>query len=184
VGMGKAFEILQKLTGSTFMSHLGEFSTSLFEVQEKFTVNLKKISSLLASEKAGFVIVSAPTPEMVPEIEHFIETLVRYHFHFDGIILNRTFGYLLPAHDPQHYVRAHTHTQADTQTHTKTDALKAGMDVIQALQRREAKIIEHLLRLPRITGNPICAKLPELARDVHSVEDLLHVAMAFSSSCH
>ena len=157
-GIKKALGVLESLTGAGFMSHLFEFSAALFEVQVKFSANLKKITQLLSSKEVGFALVAAPSPEAIPEIRHFINALSNHQFHFDGIILNRTLGGL--PHSSESHPQSKPH------------------QIIQALQKREETFLSNLLRNPL----PLCAKLPELARDIHSVEDLFHVAMALDSN--
>jgi anion-transporting ArsA/GET3 family ATPase len=156
-GMKKALGILEKLTGAGFMTSLFEFASALFEVQVRFTANLKTITALLESKKVGFLMVTTPQPDTVPEANRFIQTLRENRFHFEGIALNRTLSYL---------------TDGD-----RDSRVSQGVEIIQALQARERLVVEQL------DGNsvPVCATLPELARDVHSVEDLFHVAMAFGS---
>ena len=46
---------------------------------------------------------------------------------------------------------------------------------MNALKEREKTVLSEL----RQHSIDLCARLPELARDVHSVEDLLYVALAF-----
>jgi len=167
-GMRKALGILEKLTGAGFMTHLFDFTAALFEVQGNFTANLRKIMSLLGSKEVGFLMVTTPTPETAPEILHFIETVQEHGFQFDGVALNRTIGYLEP-----------TNSLADTKADTSPSTSR-GVEIICALQERERKVIAELIQ-NRGKSIPICGMLPELARDVHSVEDLFHVAMAFQA---
>jgi anion-transporting ArsA/GET3 family ATPase len=156
-GVKKALGILENLTGAGFMTHLFDFAASLVEVQANFTVNLKKITTLLESQQVGFLMVTTPTPETVPEVNHFLSTLQEHHFHFDGLILNRTLGHL--------------------KTEQNQSELTAPFQVLHSLQNREELVLNNLVKHPI----PLCAKLPELARDVHTVEDLFHVAMAFTN---
>ncbi len=152
-GMRKALGILEKLTGAGFMTHLFDFASALFEVRVNFTANLKKMTDLMASPQVGFLMVTTPTPDTVPEAQHFIEQVVSHGFHFDGIALNRTLGYLKIHERPSH---------------------EGAIEIIKCLQNREAQVLKQLGK----QSIPVLAKLPELARDVHSVEDLFHVAMA------
>jgi hypothetical protein len=103
-------------------------------------------------------MVTAPSPDTYQEAQHFLKALKDNHFHFDGVILNRTIGPL--------------------KIHDTPAGFEAPFAVLKARQIREQQIIDKLLRHP----TPICAKIAELARDIHSVEDLLHVAMALPSS--
>jgi anion-transporting ArsA/GET3 family ATPase len=156
-GMRKALGILEKLTGEGFMTNLFDFASALFEVQVNFKANLQKITALLESPQVGFLMVSTPTPDTGPEVLHFIETLRQRRFHFEGVALNRTLSHL-EISQPQ-------------------PGFENAFEVLLALKKREQQVLENLMRNPI----PVCAKLPELARDVHSVEDLFHVALAFSA---
>jgi len=156
-GMRKALGLLERMTGAGFMTHLVDFATSLFEVQAGFTQNLKAITTLLESNRVGFVMVVAPSPELVPEIEHFIKNLDEHHFHFDGVALNRTLGYLKKSEE------------------TEDRALNSALELVEALKARELRTTAKMTR-------GFIAQLPELSRDVHSVEDLFHVAQAFNSA--
>lgn len=156
-GMRKALGILENLTGAGFMTHLFEFASALFEIRVRFTANLNSIMKTLESDQVGFLMVTVPAPDLVPETLHFIETLEKLHFHFDGVAVNRTLSYL----------------QSD-QTPEVTDNLNRALEIIAGLQQKERQSLES-------QGISICGRLPELARDVHSVEDLLHVAMAFNA---
>ena len=157
--MKKAMGILEKLTGSGFVSHLFDFGGALFEIQASFLNSLERINNLLQSNDVGFLVVTAPTPETVPELEHFIQSVKDHQFHFDGIAVNRTLTGL---------------------SFAESDREKApeAFELLDALQKRELTALRALKKFTQ-DSNLFCAKLPELARDVHSVEDLFHVAMAF-----
>ncbi len=160
-GMKKALGILEKLTGAGFMTSLLDFASALFEVRVRFTANLKKVTRLLESEEVGFLMVTTPQPDTVGEATQFIRSIQDHRFHFDGVALNRTLSYLPSG--PGGGVNPN---------------ISAGLEIIAALQKRERLVLEQL----RGNSIPICATLPELARDIHSVEDLFHVAMAFGSA--
>ncbi len=157
--MRKALGILEKLTGAGFMTSLLDFASALFEVRVRFTANLNRITNLLESPQVGFIMVTVPAPDTAPEAMHFIGDIREHRFHFDGVALNRTLGYFASETPPPASEGA--------------DALS----IIHALQEREKKVIASIEK----TNVPLCAKLPELARDVHSVEDLFHVALALDS---
>lgn len=156
-GMRKGLSILEKLTGAGFMTNLFDFAAALFEVQANFTGSLKKVTALLESNEVGFLMVTTPTPETLPEAQQFIQTLQKNGFHFEGVALNRTLSYL--------------------DLKTSPLGFEEQFGVLQALQERERSVSKNLVK----NLIPVCAKIPELARDVHSVEDLFHVAMALNS---
>jgi anion-transporting ArsA/GET3 family ATPase len=157
MGMKKALGILEKLTGEGFMTHLVDFAAGLFEVQKGFTSHLSRVTELLESSDVGFIMVTTPTPDTASEVRHFIETLAKHHLHFDGVAMNRTFSDLkIPENSEK----------------------EVGFQILRALQQREESVLSSL----RQNSISLCARLPELARDVHSVEDLLYVALAFDSA--
>ena len=158
-GMRKTLGILEQLTGAGFMTNFFDFVAAMFEVQINFQASLKKIMALLKSEQVGFLVVAAPAPTSLPEIQGFIETLHQRDFNFEGVALNRTLGYLrdLPG---------------------AANGVGPSFDIVRALQAREDWVIDHFKQ----QSIPLSARLPELSRDVHSVEDLLYVTLALDSS--
>jgi anion-transporting ArsA/GET3 family ATPase len=172
VGMRKVLGLLESLTGSNFMTHLLDFAAAVFEVQGAFSENLKRIMRLLESKEVGFLMVTAPSSETVPEVRHFIRTLEQYRFRFDGVAVNRTLGYLnakLPG----------TLGGDKSVSPEAQQKLSEAVKIVEALQAREERVFEALVALAKTDlENQLFARLPELARDVHSVEDLFHVALA------
>jgi anion-transporting ArsA/GET3 family ATPase len=167
-GMKKAMGILERLTGSGFMSHLFEFSSSLFEVRASFAANFHKITELLQGADVGFLLVAAPAPDTAPEALHFIDSVAERRFHFEGVIVNRTLSHLnsLPEEGA-------------------TPPLEPALDLLKGLQEREAASLRSLsdaLASRSSRGAPsVFLRLPELARDVHSLEDLAQVLASFQN---
>lgn len=158
-GIKAALDILDKLTGNGFLKNLVEFAQALFQVQAKFTASLKDLTQVMKSQSTSFLIVAAPAPELAAEASHFIQTLKESRFQFDGLILNRTFSSIpLPKGNPD-------------PEYSGLPEFKDGLKILKALQTREEFIEKTLFK--EVT---IKARLPEMARDVHSLEDLLHVA--------
>lgn len=161
-GMRKAFNVLERLTGAGFIHQLFDFGEALFEVQENFLKKLKSIHRLLESEDVGFLLVTAPTPESAPEIGHFLGQIHERGFHFDGVLLNRSLGHLK----------------------TESNPSDPAIQLIDALQKRE-RLAYSLLRefaeksTPTSDRKLFYIQLPELARDVHGLEDLYHVSTLF-----
>ncbi|MCM2277737.1 MAG: AAA family ATPase [Oligoflexia bacterium] len=160
-GMRKALGILEKLTGAGFMTNLFDFASALFEVRARFSANLNAITRLLESPRAGFIMVATPGTIGGGEVRHFLESVAKHGFHFDGVALNRTLGHLKALPGEPEYPEARA--------------------VLRGLQEKEGAALSEALGQARRGGDdiPVCARLPELARDVHSLEDLLHVSLAF-----
>jgi anion-transporting ArsA/GET3 family ATPase len=162
-GMKKALGVLEKLTGTGFMSSLVDFAAGLLQVQATFTANLKRVMELLKSKDVGFILVTTPSPGIAPDIRHFVEQLKEHQMRFDGVSINRTLSYLNESQDSKEAGRA-------------TIATTDGERLVYELIERENQVIREIRAS---TGNaPICSLLPEFARDVHTLEDLIHVARA------
>ncbi len=161
-GMRKAFSVLERLTGAGFMNQLFDFGEALFEVQENFLLKLKSIHKLLQSEEVGFLLVAAPTPESAPEIGHFLEQIGERGFHFDGVFLNRSVGHLRP--DP-----------------TSTDESERLLSAIAAREKIAYASLKSAADSKHrgLSAELFYHQLPELARDVHGLEDLFHVSTLF-----
>ncbi|OFZ19632.1 MAG: hypothetical protein A2X94_17475 [Bdellovibrionales bacterium GWB1_55_8] len=157
-GMRSALGVLERLTGAGFMSNLLEFASTLFEVRVRFLANMKQTTNMLESESVGFIMVTAPSPDTAPEVQQFIQVIQEHGFHFDGVALNRTLGYL-------EGVEKAAKTSGNAEQ-------AAAISILSALKERE-KSAEETLRAGAVR---ICARVPELARDIHSVEDLFYVA--------
>lgn len=157
-GMRKAFSVLEKLTGKGFMNQLFDFGEALFEVQSGFLKKLQSIHLLLQSEEVGFLLVAAPTPESAPELAHFLEKIDEKGFHFDGVLLNRSLSHLKPS-------LSDNRDEAETLISTIIEREEIAY---RRLTDSAAKDDPH--------SDLFYVRLPELARDVHGLEDLYHVA--------
>ncbi|MBL7716791.1 MAG: ArsA family ATPase [Bdellovibrionales bacterium] len=154
VGMRKVMGLLEKLTGSNFMTELMSFAQSLFEVRFAFTENLKRVIALLESKDVGFVLAMNLTPDSWAEIEHFVESVRLHRFRFEGVLINRSIGDLAMSKNPEN---------------------DPGLDLIQKLQDREKSSMDQIRSK---LGDQVLARLPELARDVHSIGDLMRISVA------
>jgi anion-transporting ArsA/GET3 family ATPase len=159
-GMRKAFGVLERLTGAGFMNQLFDFGEAISEVQGNFLRKLQDIHRLLQSEEVGFLLVAAPTPETAPELGHFLRQIDERGFHFDGVLLNRSLGHLALV----------------------PGSAEPSERLIASIVAREDLAYR---RLRESSGNRgkrpelFYLRLPELARDVHGLEDLYHVASLF-----
>ena len=167
-GLRKALGLLEKLTGAGFVTQMLDLAESLYQIQDIALDTVKKLESLLESEKVGFLMVTAPNPETVPELIHLIESLHQYRFRFEGLVLNRTLSAFKISEDEW--------AQAHQEVERNRPDLIYGLKILDALQTREKRLIEALRnKLANETG-AFYSVLPELVRDVHSVEDLYYVA--------
>lgn len=160
-GMKMALGLLEKLTGAGFMTNLLEFAAALFEVRARFSANLHRVMDLMRSDQVGFVMVAALAPDLADEVNRFAHVLRDQRFRLDGLLLNRSLLALRPGALPEAPIASSSEWQR-------------ALEVLEGLRARENGASERLKQ----TGVQILARIPELARDVHSVEDLAHVARA------
>ncbi|MFN7684836.1 MAG: ArsA family ATPase [Oligoflexia bacterium] len=157
----KALGLLEKLTGASFMHHLLDLAKAIFEVRTGFSKHLSRVIELLESEKTGVLLVTGAHADFAEELSHFRRHLLSHGLKLDALIVNRTLG-AYPDLSP-----------AQTSKLTVDPHLSRSLELLQSLRAREKQALD---RLKQATGGLPTTLLPELARDVHSIEDLLHVA--------
>ena len=120
-------------------------------------------------------MTAEPIPDFAPELESFVKSIDQHHFHFDGLILNRCLGSLnlsgnLSGNTPENF-----HENSKTNSPPLSSEVS---QLLESLWAREDLAQSQLLNV--LEQNRPIARLPELTRDVHTLEDLFHVALAFS----
>lgn len=154
-GVKKALSLLEGLVGQGFMGNLFDFGRSLFEVRVGFAANLKNLMALLRSPDVGFITVSSPLLAAAggrpnPDIAELLERLERERYPYDGMLLNRCLS--------------------------EIPASSVSIPVLDATREAESQAIRSLDAQGAPSNLKILRRVPELARDVHSLEDLIHVA--------
>ncbi|MEK7691000.1 MAG: ArsA-related P-loop ATPase, partial [Bdellovibrionota bacterium] len=157
-GMRKAFGILESLTGSAFVSNLFDFGARLFDVRARFSRDLDEIMKILRSPDCTFGMVTAPHAEAHSDFRALRENLRDRKLGFDVLFANRLLG-AIPlaaagaiADQSPIVLRAHD----------------------QFIRMREFET-RHLTALTReaLREQILFSKVPELARDVHTLDDLV-----------
>jgi hypothetical protein len=154
----KALELLEKLTGAGFMGYLLEFARAIFEIRAGFAYHLNRVIELLESDRTGVVLVTGAHADFAEELSHFKRHLMTHGLKLEALFVNRTLS-------------------AYPTTQTTTNDTSPGMRLLLALRERESMAI---VKLKQATGQLQTTLMPELARDVHTFEDLLHVARNFA----
>lgn len=157
VAMKKALGLLEKLTGAGFMGHMLDFVAALFEMRTGFSDHLRRMIRLLESEQVGVILVTGPNTDFTAELTHFRGHLEKHGLRLDGMVVNRTLG-AYPS-EPSSEVRD----------------IEPAIQLLQALQSREKRALERLSSAPISRGIPR-HEMPELARDIHSLPDLVQIA--------
>lgn len=146
-GVDKILKILESLAGDSFMGQLVDFARSLFDFQEGISRNVRDVTARLRSAQSGFLWVTAPSDELMPDFLAFQAGLVEQKFRLEGVAVNRTLGYL-----------------AESETNA----------VLHALRERERDLLQALRQ--RLASDQCLAELPEVSRDVHRLADLGELA--------
>lgn len=149
--MRKALELLEKLTGEGFITHLIAFAASVFETEQKFTERLAQVIQVLESKETGFIFVSTAKPELAYEMNHFIAELERRGYQFHGLIFNRSLSKLAASRDLP----------------------PSAAQIISQWIKKEEQTLDRL-------SKESIAIIPECSRDIHSIGDLKHVAHLFN----
>ncbi len=160
-GMNKVLGILEKLTGKGFMSNFIEFAIALFDLRIAFTKELKNVENLLHSERVGFCLVAAPSSDLAPDIRHLVGQLNEKGFQFSSFFINRCVSSL------------------NTQDWTPMEKNeKEALELIEDIQTQEKETIEEIFNFLQSNQNtePYFKKIPQMSRDIHSMEDLFYVA--------
>lgn len=166
----KVLQTLENLTGAHFITHLLDFLSAILELRVGFNRKLDEMKKLFASSDVGFVLVTTPTPDTLGEFQHMMRRIKDLRFHFDGIFLNRSVGAL--------------DLSSPVPSSVPVPQWQRAMDVLRAMQARENQVEgalkRALLQWDFQSVDEAFFRIPELSRDIHCLEDLLHVALLFS----
>ncbi|MBI3542282.1 MAG: ArsA family ATPase [Deltaproteobacteria bacterium] len=173
-GVRKLSEILERLTGSGFVSDLIEFTTALFELRAQFMENLTAVSKLLHQSDVSFLMVTSPERLSKADTQDFVRLLGESGFRFWGFVVNRVLGRRLGLlEDTAPDVAALERGLAGATPETLR-TLRAAFDQLKPRLEHEREAARFLAGLAgRATQ---VALVPEQTTDVHSVGALLGVS--------
>jgi anion-transporting ArsA/GET3 family ATPase len=159
-GSGLLFAVLQRVTGIDLLRDLSEFFQSFGDMSEGFRARAERVTELLGSDAATFVLVASPRRDAIDDAIFFHDQLHERGMPFGGVVVNRF-----------HDVRGSDE----------------GLDLAKALGPEPAAKVEanyrdyHVLadrdqaNLSRLTkrldGEPVIV-VPELDGDVHDLDGL------------
>jgi len=89
VGTTAVFKVLEKIIGSSVISDITEFVSNLEGYYEGFRDRSRAVYDLLQSDKALFLLITAPTPLALSETRYFHQKLAESKIPFGGFIFNR-----------------------------------------------------------------------------------------------
>jgi anion-transporting ArsA/GET3 family ATPase len=88
-GSGLLFKGLQKVTGVDLLRDLSEFFTTFGDMSEGFRVRAERVTELLGSDAATFVLVTSPRRDAIDEAIFFHQRLRERDMPFGGAVVNR-----------------------------------------------------------------------------------------------
>lgn len=166
--MRAALGMLERLTGAGFMKDLYELANSLFRVRAQFVANLSALLTLLRSPEVGFVLVASAERAQLEQVRSFVHEVRGKGFHFAGVLLNRLVSEI--PHDPS---PPSAPDSPSAEASASAAIADPGLQLLDALAHRETIALAQLAEYKELI---VLARMPELARDVHSLPDLAVLA--------
>ena len=178
-----AIRVLQKFTGSSFLTEFAEFINSFGDMWEGFKTRAARTKEILSGEDVAFYIVSSPESASLGEARFLHDTLVEAGIHVGGFVVNRVHQAFVPqpvlkakAVEIQVRLQAHLDTVPDHQKKTlaQTDLLELSHRMqrnvreFHVLSRSDMEQVKKLGRDLKGSGAPMCT-VPFFSTDIHSI---------------
>lgn len=176
-GFQKLLSLLEKLTGSNFISDLVEFSTSLFSLKDRFLENLSEIDQMLHSHQVSFLVVSTPERVQRNDTKDFLKLLQSQKYPFGGFIINRVMSKALSdSESPNEIIEADFEKLKSIVTLSEKELsyIQCSLDKIAYRLQQECEADKFLL--PYTNENLVIHKVSEQIEDVHSLGALYEIA--------
>ena len=179
MGTAAVFKVLERIIGSNVIRDISEFVSALEGYYEGFRVRARATNELLQSDKALFLLVTAPTPLALSETRYFHQRLIEAKIPFGGFIFNRVHTHYL-ADDSQLEAAAKLSTDAGRQELRErvaaddalgsswadlADALAQNFANLETLAELEGKKIGSLTKL--LDKNQFVVRVPMLDYEIH-----------------
>ena len=159
-GSGLLFAVLQRVTGIDLLRDLSDFFRAFGDMSEGFRVRAERVSELLGSDAATFVLVASPRGDAIDDAIFFHDQLVARGMPFGGAVVNRF-----------HQTRGDGNgidlrALVGDELAEKVEASFADYKVIASRDRANLRRLTK-----RLSGEPVIV-IPELDGDVHDLEGL------------
>jgi anion-transporting ArsA/GET3 family ATPase len=161
-GSGVLFAVLQRVTGIDLLRDLSEFFTSFGDMSEGFRARAERVSKLLGSDVATFVLVASPRPDAIDDAIFFHRQLHEREMPFGGAVVNRF-----------HNLRGRGEVDLQRALGPELAAkVEANFADYRAVANRDRANLRRLTE--ELNGEPLVV-IPELDGDVHDLEGLRHM---------
>ena len=164
-GSGLLFAMLQRVTGIDLLRDLSEFFTSFGDMSEGFRARAERVSELLGSDAATFVLIASPRQDAIDDAIFFHDQLHRRGMPFGGAVVNR-----------YHDLRGARKEKPDFAKQLGADLaarVEANFADYKAVANRDRANLKRLTS--KLDGEPVIV-VPELDGDVHDLDGLRSMA--------
>jgi anion-transporting ArsA/GET3 family ATPase len=159
-GSGLLFAVLQRVTGIDLLRDLSDFFKAFGDMSEGFRMRAERVSDLLGSDAATFVLVASPRHDAIDDAIFFHDQLEARGMPFGGVVVNRY-------HDTRGGRR-----KIDLEAALGPELaakVEANYKDYAVLTRRDRTNLSRLTK--RLSGEPVIV-VPELDGDVHDLGGL------------
>ncbi len=87
-GMGRAFQVLEKLTGLEVLRDIADFFDAFDALFDGFRERADRVAELIRSPDSVFLLVTGPRPDTLAEGIFFYERLAELEMPFGGFVVN------------------------------------------------------------------------------------------------
>jgi anion-transporting ArsA/GET3 family ATPase len=178
-GANVAFAALERLTGVALLRDISEFFLAFEGMVDGFHDRAEAVANLLRSERATFLVITAPAEEPIDEAVFFVHSLSDRGLPFGGVIANRVDESPLPPTTGQP-------VDLDALERDATAALRASRvgaaaaahaaDALVDAERRARLDGALLADLESRIGVPPVARLPRLEAAISDTATLAQLA--------
>lgn len=180
-------KFVERLTGANLITELGEFLNAFSVLFDGFRDRAAQVRTLMGEPGTGFLLVCAPEPMSLREVNRFATRLKEESLDALGVLVNRVapgtlaaLGAAGPGLTPE--TAAQTLQQSALEPRLQTA-------VAAQLAREEQRIAVELASIEHFLGADAASnlrdlaelKVPEHTHDLHSLDDLARYAAAWQT---
>lgn len=165
-GTKQVLKILERLTGSQFVSELSDFFQKIHKWQGKLEKRAAESHRLLVSPDTHFILVTGFDEAKFEEAEGFAQEIKKSGYHLSGLIVNRAYPewFLKPSQNPSELEQKFRQYFQDRLKETKSfsDRIGASVQTIAVPeQKSDIHDLEGVKKLSRLIENLSSQKPPE-----------------------
>jgi anion-transporting ArsA/GET3 family ATPase len=168
-------KLISNIVGSDALSGVAAFLKAFDGMENEFSRRALAVAVTLRSDKTGFVVVTAPSPDALKEADHFVSELKRLGITLKMIVANRM---------PPRFGRTTSATEHLAATSSSGDLAIAHSllaELCEDAERAETGISGFLARAElKFAGVPSCTAT-EMPSDIHDMESIAVLAQQLAA---